>query len=103
MRAHISLLMVFGMLSGLLSSSAWSEPLMTKEKYIEYSVQYRCINQKFHDDLSKKEDALIQLDDTFGLNDDNFDAFDELVTEYERDAQVLDTIIARTREQCAVQ
>lgn len=75
-------------------------PVMTKAQYADYSVQYRCIQQNYHDDLDKKEAELIKLEEQFGLNDDNFDAFDELVTEYERDAAMLDSITERAREAC---
>lgn len=101
MRTHLFLMLFFIILGWHSPSNSLAAPLMSKEQYINYAVQYRCINHEYHDDLNKKEEELIRLDEKFGLNDDNFDAFDELVTEYERDAQVLDQIITRAREQCA--
>jgi len=84
----------------VLSSQIQAAPLMTKTQYADYSVQYQCANLKFHNDLEKKETELIRIEKQFGLNDDNFDAFDELITEYERDSSLLDSIRDRTSKEC---
>lgn len=86
--------------TSLLATFASAAPIMTKQQYADYSVLYRCAEQKFHDDLEKKESELIRIEKQFGLNDDNFDAFDELVTEYERDDQLLEDISIRAKEEC---
>jgi len=93
--------MILGLIAGtLFSSAALAEPVMTKAEYADYSVAYRCIEQRFHDNLDKKEEALVALDEKFGLNDDNFDDFDDLITEYERDALLLDSINQRAQTEC---
>lgn len=78
-----------------------ADTIMTKAQYADYSVQYQCADINFHDDIEKKETELIRIEDSYGLNDDNFDAFDELITEYERDDTLLDQIRARTKTECA--
>lgn len=80
--------------------NALAEKLMTKAQYMDYSVQYRCIELKHHGDMDKKETALIKLDEAYNLNDDNFDAFDELITEYERDSTLLETVAERVKSEC---
>jgi len=95
-----SLINMLSFLLVLLSSQIQAAPLMTKTQYADYSVLYQCANIKFHDDLNKKEAELIRIEKKFGLNDDNFDAFDELITEYERDRSLLDNIRDRTGKEC---
>ena len=82
------------------STQSWAAPLMTKAQYADYSVLYQCAEINFHNDLVKKEVELIRIEDSYGLNDDNFDAFDELITEYERDDGLLDTVRERTKTEC---
>jgi len=84
----------------ILSSASHAAPLMTKEQYADYSVEYRCIEQTYHQDLEKKEAELIKLESKYGLNDDNFDAFDELITEYERDKALVASIHERAKAEC---
>ena len=85
----------------VLSSQTWADAVMTKAQYADYSVQYQCANINFHNDMEKKEAELIRIENSFGLNDDNFDAFDELITEYERDDTLLDNIRSRTKTECS--
>ncbi len=75
-------------------------PLMTKNQYADYSVAFQCAEMKFHDDLDKKESELIRIEDQYGLSDETFDEFDELVTEYERDDSLLDNIRDRVTAEC---
>jgi len=84
----------------LLATASWSEPLMSKAQYEQYSVLYRCAQIQHHDDLDKQESELIAIEKKFGLNDDNFDAFDELITEYERDEALLERIRVRVKKEC---
>jgi hypothetical protein len=83
------------------SCQSWAEALMTKAQYADYSVQYQCADINFHNDMEKKEAELIRIENSFGLNDDNFDAFDELITEYERDDALLNSIRSRTNTECS--
>jgi len=85
----------------VLSSQSWADALMTKDQYADYSVLYQCADINFHNNLAKKEAELMRIEDSYGLTDDNFDAFDELITEYERDDVLLDTIRERTRTECS--
>ena len=73
---------------------------MTKNQFANYSVLYQCAEILFHTDLEKKEAELIRIEEVFGLNDDNFDEFDELITEYERDDSLLDAIRGRAATEC---
>jgi hypothetical protein len=84
----------------VLSSQSWADALMTKAQYADYSVQYQCADINFHDDMKKKEAELMRIENSFGLNDDNFDAFDALITEYERDDSLLDQIRTRAKTEC---
>lgn len=84
----------------ILSSQAWAEPLMSKDQYADYSVSYQCADSKYHNDLEKKETEIMRLESLYGLNDDNFDEFDELITEYEQDFSLLDTIRKRAAQEC---
>jgi hypothetical protein len=86
----------------VLSSQSWADALMTKDQYADYSVQYQCADINFHDDMGKKEAELLRIENSFGLNDDNFDAFDELITEYERDDTLLDKIRSRAKTECSL-
>jgi len=82
------------------SLQAWAQPLMSKSEYADYSVLYQCAEIKFHQDLEKKENELIRIEEEFNLNDDNFDIFDELITAYERDDELLDNIRERVSKGC---
>lgn len=84
----------------LSTSSAFAEPLMSKAQYADYSVAYQCAQIQYHNDLNKQEEQLIKIEDKYGLTDDNFDEFDELVTEYERDDSLLDDIRVRVSSEC---
>jgi len=93
-------LSVTAMSIALVPNQALAQPLMTKTQYTDYSVSYQCAEVNFHDDLSKKEEELIRIEDKYGLNDDNFDAFDDLITEYERDDALLDNVRDRVSKEC---
>lgn len=95
-----SIASVFSLSLMVLSSQSWADALMTKAQYADYSVQYQCADINFHDDMEKKEAELMRIENSFGLNDDNFDAFDELITEYERDDALLDQIRNRAKTEC---
>jgi len=84
----------------VLSTNTWAQPLMNKIQFSDYSVLYQCADIKYSGDMEKKEAELIRIEERFGLNDDNFDAFDELITEYERDDTLLDNIRLRVSKEC---
>jgi len=84
----------------VVSLQAWAQALMSKSEYADYSVLYQCAEIKFHQDLGKKEDELIRIEAKFNLNDDNFEIFDDLITEYERDDSLLDNIRERVSKEC---
>jgi len=84
----------------LVSSQTHANELMTKAQYADYSVQYQCAQLRFHDDLSKQGEAILKIENKFGLNEDNFEAFDELVQTYEKDDALLDEIRARVTKEC---
>ena len=86
--------------SSLFSSLSYAAPFMSKVQYEDYSVRYQCAELRFHDDLEKKEHALIKLEEDCGINDDTFDIFDELIPEFERDDDLLDRIRNRVQKEC---
>lgn len=74
---------------------------MSKAQFADYSVRYQCAELKFHDDLAKKEQILMALEKDFGINDETFDAFDELIPEFEKDDDLLDSIRDRVQKECS--
>jgi len=94
----VSFVVLFSML--LFSSVSLSNELMSKEQYTDYSVRYQCAKLRFHDDLAKQEQEILNLETDFGLTDENFEAFDELVQQYEKDNDLLDDIRARVTKEC---
>ena len=89
---------LFSML--LLSSNGQANELMSKAQYADYSVRYQCAQLRFHDDFAKKEQEIMNIETDFDLTDENFEAFDELVQEYEKDNDLLDAIRARVTKEC---
>ena len=87
--------------SALISSHSYAEPFMNKAQYADYSVRYQCAELQYHDNLEKKEQIIIKLEEEFGINDETFDAFDELIPELERDDDLLDRIRARVNKECS--
>lgn len=84
----------------LISGQVHANELMTKAQYADYSVRYQCTQLRFHDDLSKQGEEILKIENDFGLNEDNFEAFDELVQAYEKDDALLDEIRARVSKEC---
>ena len=80
---------------------AFAEPFMSKAQYEDYSVRYQCAGIRYHDDLAKKEALLLKLEEDFGISDDTFDEFDELIPAYEKDNNLLNTIRARVNKECS--
>lgn len=85
----------------LFTSNSYAEALMSKAQFADYSVRYQCAELKFHDDLAKKEQILMALEKDFGINDETFDAFDELIPEFEKDDDLLDSIRDRVQKECS--
>lgn len=84
----------------LISGQVHADELMTKAQYADYSVRYQCAQLRHHDDLTKQGEAILKIENDFGLNEDNFEAFDELVQTYEKDDALLDEIRARVSKEC---
>ena len=93
-----SLVVLFS--STLLSNTSYADPLMSKAQYEDYSVRYQCAELRYYDDLAKKEDIILKLEEEFGITDDTFEAFDELIPLYERDDSLLDNVRARVNKEC---
>ena len=94
-----SLVVLFS--STLLSSHSYAEAFISKAQYEDYSVRYQCAELRYHDDLAKKEDIVLKLEEDFGITDENFDEFDELIPVYEKDDKLLDNVRARVSKECA--
>jgi len=92
----------FGVLFSMLlwSGNGQASELMSKAQYADYSVRYQCAQLRFHDDFAKKEQEILNIETDFGLTDENFEAFDELVQAYEKDNDLLDAIRARVTKEC---
>lgn len=99
---HISLFSAIAvLLSGsLLSGALHANELMSKTQYADYSVRYQCAQLRYHDDFAKKEAEILKIETEFGLNEDSFEAFDELVQKYEQDSALLDAIRERVSKEC---
>ncbi len=99
--SYLSHLTAVLLISPLFSSGlAMANELMSKAQYADYSVRYQCAQLKHNDDFAKKEEAILAIEDDFGLTEDNFEAFDELVQNYEQDNALLDDIRARVTKEC---
>lgn len=86
--------------STLISSYAFAEPFISKAQYEDYSVRYQCAELRYHDDLAKKEDLILKLEEDFGITEDTFDEFDELIPVYEKDSDLLDSVRDRVSKEC---
>lgn len=86
--------------STVFSNHAFAEAFISKAQYEDYSVRYQCAELRFHDDLDKKEAVIIKLEEDFGITDDNFEVFDELIPVYEKDTDMLDNVRARLSKEC---
>ncbi len=93
-----SLVVLFS--SSLFSNASFAAPFMSKAQYEDYSVRYQCADLQHHDDLAKKETIVLKLEEEFGINDDTFEAFDELIPAYEKDDDLLDKVRARVQKEC---
>ncbi|MFT6390026.1 MAG: hypothetical protein ACJAUP_003426 [Cellvibrionaceae bacterium] len=93
-----SLVVLFS--GSLLSSPSFAEAFISKAQYEDYSVRYQCADLRYHDDLAKKEDILLKLEEDFGITDDTFEEFDELIPIYEKDNTLLDNVRARVKKEC---
>lgn len=93
--------LVFFLSGSFFSNLLMADAFMTKAQYEDYSVGYQCAQLKFHDDLTKQEEVIIKLEQDFGITDDTFEAFDELIPVYERDNDLLDNIRNRVKKECA--
>lgn len=73
---------------------------MDEARFVEYSAQQHCLNQTLWDQPAKLEEALVKLEQEFGISEDDLDALDELTARYQADASVTERIEARARELC---
>ena len=87
--------------SNVLATTAQADPFISKAQYEDYSVRYQCAELRYHDDLAKKEDIVLKLEEDFGITDETFDEFDELIPVYEKDDKLLDNVRARVSKECA--
>lgn len=101
-KTHLNPVFYFATLiySILFSTSLFAAPFMNKSQFADYSVRYQCAELQYHNDLDKKEKVIIKLEEEFGINDETFDAFDELIPEFERDDDLLDSIRGRVNKEC---
>lgn len=91
------------LLLSVAGASQGAEPIMSKSEYENYSVKYRCIEIQHVQDIEAKEAAMASLEAQYKLNDDNFEAFDELIGTYEKDNALLDRIRERVQKECPQQ
>lgn len=83
-----------------IAPTAWAAPLMTKAQYEDYSVLFLCTGIKTYGDLSAKNAEQSSIDAKFGVNDDNYEAFEKLIVEYEQDGELLERIRDRLNKEC---
>ena len=84
----------------LFTSKALAESFMSKAGYEEYSVRYQCAELQHYNDLVKKEEIILKLEEDFGITDDTFEEFDALIPIYEKDNNLLDNVRARVSKEC---
>jgi hypothetical protein len=94
-----SLVVLFS--STLLPGTSFAEPFLSKAQYEDYSVRYQCAELRYHNDLAKKEEIVIKLEEEFGITEDTFEALDELIPVYEKDDDLLDNVRLRVQKECA--
>lgn len=87
--------------STLFINKALAEPFMTKSQYEDYSVRYQCAELQHYNDLAKKEEVILKLEEDFNITDDTFEALDELIPLYEKDSNLLDNVRARVNKGCS--
>ena len=88
------------LLTATVASTAWANPVMTKKQYEDYSVLYHCMEIKGFESLDAKNAEQLRIDKMFGLTDDNYESFEQLITEYEADADLLERIRVRANKEC---
>lgn len=96
--SFFSLVVLFS--SSLFSHSSLADPFMSKQQYEDYSVRYQCAELRFHDDMAKKEELILKLEEDFGISDDTFEVFDELIPVFEKDTALLDNVRVRVQKEC---
>ena len=93
-----SLVVLFS--STLSSSPSFADAFINKAQYEDYSVRYQCAELLYHGDLAKKEAIVLKLEEEFGITDETFEAFDELIPVYEKDDDLLDNVRSRVKKEC---
>lgn len=73
---------------------------MDEARFVEYSAQQHCLNQTLWDQPAALEEALLKLEQEFGIGENDLDALDEMTARYQADAGVTERIEARARELC---
>jgi hypothetical protein len=86
--------------STLFTSNVFAEPFMSKAQYEDYSVRYQCAELQYYNDLAKKEEIILKLEEDFSITDDTFEEFDALIPIYEKDDSLLDNVRARVSKEC---
>lgn len=73
---------------------------MDEARFVEYSARQHCLNQTLWDQPAALEEALIELEEEFGVGEQDLDALDALTAEYQADSAVSERIEARARALC---
>ena len=73
---------------------------MSQSQYVDYSAEQHCLNQQYWDKPDKLEQALIELEQKFGIGEDDFDALDELTAKYNGNKTVQLAVEGKIRTLC---
>jgi hypothetical protein len=89
-----------GLLLALSASVVFAAPVMTKAQYEDYSVLYHCTEIKVFDDLKDKSAEQQGIDKQFGVSEENYPEFEQLIDAYEKDSALLDRVRDRVNKEC---
>lgn len=73
---------------------------MSQQQFIDYSAEQHCLNQKLWDQPAKLEEELINLEEKYGISEDDLDALDALTAKYNADATIQPKIEEKARTLC---
>jgi hypothetical protein len=82
------------------SSAVTADELMSEAQFVDYSARQHCINQDLWDQPDKQNEQLFALEKEFGITDENFDAVDALIMDYQQDSQLRGQVEAKVKTLC---
>ena len=84
----------------LFTSGIHANELMNADQFVDYSARQHCINQQFWDQPEKQDSELMALEKEMGITDDNFDAVDALMMQYQQQSDLQAKVEAKVNTLC---